>query len=135
VPAPVSAARGPVRVEPVPGTEFGVAYLSVPPTVSGLAVGSLVAGIGSISIAFIVGCFGVAGSSGWGPLVAGAFAVLAGLIGLGSVGLGYAAVRQVRAAWGRISGRALGIAGMVCGGAGVLLTAGSMLLSVLLVAT
>src|SRR5687768_5867942 len=44
---------GRVRVDPVPGTEFGVAYLAVPPTVSGLAAGSLVTGIASIVVGII----------------------------------------------------------------------------------
>jgi hypothetical protein len=124
-----------VRVEPVPGTEFGVAYLSVPPTVSGLAIGSLVAGIASIVISFVVGCFGLAGGKdGWGPIVAGAFAVLSGLLGLGGVGLGLAATRQIRNSRGRITGRGLAVAGIVCGGTGVVLTAGGMLLSLLMLA-
>jgi hypothetical protein len=124
-----------VRVEAVPGTEFGVAYLNVPPTVSGLAVGSLVVGIGAIVMSFVVGCFGaVGGNAGWGPIVAGAFAVLAGLLGLAGVGLGFAATRQIRNGRGQITGRGLAVAGMVCGGTGVVLTGGGMLLSILMLA-
>ena len=42
---------------------------------SGLAVGSLIAGIGSVLVSVLVLCFGVAGSSdSWGGWVAGAFA-------------------------------------------------------------
>jgi hypothetical protein len=131
---PVPSA-GPVRVDPVPGTEFGVAYLPVAPTSSGLAIGSLVAGIGSIVVALVVGCFGIAGgSAGWGAIVAGAFAVLAAVLGLGGVGLGLVAVRQIKAARGRVTGRGMAVAGISCGGAGVLLTAGGMLLALLALA-
>jgi hypothetical protein len=137
-PQPVPAQRplpGQVRVEPVPGTEFGVAYAPVAPTSSGLAIGSLVAGIGSIAVALVVGCFGVAGgAAGWGPLVAGAFAVLGALLGLGSVGLGLVSIRQIKAARGRITGRGIAIAGISCGGSGVLLTVGGMFLAVVALA-
>lgn len=126
---------GQVRVEPLAGTEFGVAYLPVPPTSSGLAIGSLVAGIGSVAVALVVGCFGVAGGeAGWGAIVSGAFAVLAGLLGLGSVGIGLVSMRQIKAAHGRITGRGVAIAGISCGGAGVLLTAGGMLLALVALA-
>src|SRR5262249_42358767 len=68
-PAPVATAR-PVRIEVLPGTGFGVAYPSVSPTVSGLAIGSMVAGIGSIIVSFSVFCFGLTGArDGWGLLV------------------------------------------------------------------
>jgi hypothetical protein len=132
-PAPTVAVA---RIDPVPGTEFGVAYAPVAPTVSGLAIGSLVSGIGSIAIATVVGCFGLVGASaGWGPIVAGAFAVLAGLLGLAGLGLAFVAMRQIRAGAGRMTGRGLAIAGMSCGGAGVLLTAGGMVLSVVALAS
>jgi hypothetical protein len=126
---------GQVRVEPVPGTEFGVAYLPVPPTSSGLAIGSLVAGIASIAVALVVGCFGIAGGeAGWGATVSGAFAVLGGLLGLGSVGIGLVSMRQIKAAAGRITGRGMAIGGISCGGAGVALTAGGMLLALVALA-
>jgi hypothetical protein len=121
---------GPVRVEPVPGTEFGVAIMSVPPTFSGQAIGSLVAGIGSVAVSLVVGCFGFAGGGeDWGVLVSGAFAILAGLLGLASVGLGLVALRLIKASRGRIAGRGVAISGISCGGAGVVLTAGGMLLA------
>jgi hypothetical protein len=122
-------------VEPVPGTDFGLAYVAVPPTFSGLAIGSLVAGIGSVAVSFVVGCFGIAGgSAGWGAIVSGAFAVLGGLLGLAAVGLGLVAVRQIKAARGRLTGRGVAIAGVACGGTGVLLTAGGMLIALLALA-
>jgi hypothetical protein len=132
---PGRPAAGQVRVEAVPGTEFGVAYVPVAPTASGLAIGSMVAGIGSILVALVVGCFGIAGAQdGWGAIVAGAFAVLGGLLGLGSVGLGLVAVRQIKATPGRLTGRGMAIAGISCGGAGVLLTAGGMLVALVALA-
>ena len=116
----------------MPGTSFGVAYLGVAPTVAGLAVGSLVAGIGSILVALIVACFGVAGSnSGWGALVGGAFAILGGLVGAAAVALGLVAMRQVARAGGRLVGKGLAIAGISCGGTGVLLTVLAMVVALL----
>jgi hypothetical protein len=121
---------GPVHVEPVPGTEFGLAIQSVPPTFSGQAIGSLVAGIGSVTVSLVVGCFGiVGGGEDWGVLVSGAFAILAGLLGLAGLGLGLVAVRLIRASRGRITGRGVAISGIACGGTGVVLTAGGMLLA------
>lgn len=125
----------PERVEPVAGTEFGVAFLRVPPTFSGLAVGSLVAGIASILLSTAVGCIGVAMARAGGAIGAGAFAILAVVLGLGSVGLGLAAIRQVRQGNGRIAGRALAIAGLVCGAVGLLLTAGGFVLVLAVVAS
>jgi hypothetical protein len=131
VPAQRPDARGgPVRVEAVPGTEFGVAIASVPPTFSGQATGSLVAGIGSIAVSLAVGCLGlVGGPDGWGVLVSGAFAILAGLMGLAGIGLGLVAVRLIKASRGRFTGRGVAISGVACGGTGVVLTAGGMLLA------
>jgi hypothetical protein len=100
-----------------------VAYLAVNPTVSGPAVGSMVAGIGSILVTTLVFCFGLAGAqSGWGVLVAGAFAILAGLLGAAGIATGWVAMRQIRRAADRLSGRGMAIAGLACGGAGVGLT-------------
>jgi hypothetical protein len=123
----------PVRIDPVPGTPFGIAYLGVPPTVAGQAIGSLVAGVGAIGVATIVACFGVAGArGGWGPLVAGAFAVLGALVGLGAVGLGLFALRQIRRSAGRLTGRGQAVAGIVCGSTGLGLTILAMIWSLLL---
>ena len=81
----------------MPGTPFGVVHLDVPAITSGPAVAALLAGIGSILVAFVVGCLGLAGAEpGWGGWVAGAFAVLAGLLGLAAVVLGEVGRRQVR---------------------------------------
>jgi hypothetical protein len=134
--APQPSRPGPVHVEQVPGTEFGVAYLRVPPTVSGLAVGAMIAGIASILVAFIIGCAGVAGLQNESiPIIAGAFAVLAALLSFAGLGLGYASTRQIRNGRGRFSGRGMGVTGMVCGGVGILFTSGGVLLALALVAT
>jgi hypothetical protein len=78
-------------------------------------------------VSMVVACFGLAGSgSGTGPAVAGAFAILAGLLGLGSIGLGLLALRQVRRAAGRFTGKGLAISGMSCGTVGLVLTAVAM---------
>jgi hypothetical protein len=125
-------------VEAVPGTGFGVMHLQVAPLTSGLAIGALIAGIASVLVSFIVLCFGLAGASdGWGPWVAGAFTVLGGLAGVGGIGLGVSAVRQVRGSGRpgtiRFSGRGVAIAGISCGAAGLLISllslGGSLLLT------
>ena len=117
------------RVDPVGGTPFGVAYLRIPATVSGAAIGSLLAGIASVFVSFVAGCFGV-GTEG-GVVAAGAFAVLATAAGLGAVGLGVVGLRQAVRAGGRVSGRGMAIGGLVCGGCGIVITGAAMLGSVL----
>jgi hypothetical protein len=125
-PPPRPAARQPVRVEPVPGTPFAVAYLDVPPVNSGPAIGSLVAGIASLLALGVTSCFGLFGAQeDWGGLVAGAFAVPTAVLGGGAVFLGLMALRQIRravqAAGTRIAGRGMAIAGIGCGAAGLAL--------------
>jgi hypothetical protein len=122
-PPPPGQMPRPVRMDPVPGTPFGVVYLGVSPTVSGLAVGSMVAGIGAILVSLLVYCFGLAGAQpGWGPLVSGAFAILAAVVGGAALTTGVIAMRQIRQAPGELSGRGLAITGVACGGTGVGLT-------------
>jgi hypothetical protein len=124
-PPPREAWLAPRRVEAIPGTNFAVVHLNVPPATSGLAVGSLVAGIGSVLVSFVVGCFGVVGASaGWGAWVAGAFAMIAVLAGGAAVVLAVLGMRQIRRAITgiRLSGRGVAIAGLVCGGVGLGLT-------------
>jgi hypothetical protein len=114
----------PVAVEVIPATPFAVAIVGLPPTTSGPAIAALVAGVGSILIAMVVGCFGVLGAqAGWGPTVAGAFAVLAALVGLAAVVFGVIGRRQVRRGDGGIVGRGIATAGVSCGIVGLLLTA------------
>jgi hypothetical protein len=135
-PAPAAApssSSAPPRIEPVAGTDFGLAYFSVAPTVSGQAIGSLVAGILSIVVALIVACFGLTGAqAGWGPLVGGAFAVLAIAAGLGALGLGWFSVRQITRFGGRLTGRGMAVAGISCGAVGLALTVVAMLLSLVI---
>lgn len=128
----VATTAGP-RVEVVPGTAFGLAYATVQPTVSGQAVGSLVAGILSIFVAMVVGCFGVTGAqAGWGPVVGGAFAVLAAAFGAAAIGLGLFGVRQLAGSPGRLTGRGMAVAGISCGAVGLLCTAVAMVLALLI---
>jgi hypothetical protein len=130
-PSPGARALRPSRIDPVPGTHFGIAYPDVRPTVSGLAVGSMVAGIGSCLVSLLVLCFGLVGAQrGWGPLVAGAFTVLAVAVGGGALGAALVANRQIRRSAGEITGRGLAITGLACGSAG----AGLGLLGLLLAA-
>lgn len=136
-PPPPESWRRPRRVEAIPGTPFGVVHLDVPPVMSGLAVGSLVAGIGSILVALAVGCLGLTGAqAGWGAWAAGAFAILGGLFGAAAVVFGLLGQRQIRRvappAAIRFTGRGLAIAGLSCGGAGLLLTVLAFLVGLLL---
>jgi hypothetical protein len=122
----------PVRVDVLPGTDFGVAYLPVSPTVSGLAIGSMVAGIGATVVALIVTCFGLIGAGhGWGPLVAGAFAILAAAVGAGGLASGLISSRQIRTSGGRLSGRGFSLVGTACGAVGLGLAALGVLLAIL----
>jgi hypothetical protein len=124
-------------VEAVPGTEFGVVHLKVRPLSSGLAAGSLIAGIASVLVSFLVLCLGMVGvSEGWGAWVAGAFTVLGGLAGAAAVGLGLAALRQIRRSGRpgliRFTGRGTAIGGIACGGGGLGIAVLSLLLVLLL---
>ncbi|WP_245908625.1 hypothetical protein [Pseudosporangium ferrugineum] len=114
----------PERVDPLPGTEFALMQLRVAPITSGLAIGSLIAGIASILVAVLVLCFGVAGATqGWGGVVAGAFALLGALVGGGAITVGLIARRQIKRSGqdGRVrfTGGGVAVAGISCGGAGV----------------
>lgn len=126
-PPPREAVLPPRRVEPVPGTPYGLVHLDVPPVTSGLATGSLVAGIGSVVVSLLVACFGLAGAAdGWGAWSAGAFAVLAGLLGIAATGLGLIGMRQIRRVAPppaiRFTGRGLALTGVICGAAGMVTT-------------
>jgi hypothetical protein len=124
----------PVRVEPVPGTPYGLAILPTQPIVTGLASGSLVTGIGSLLVSFVVALFALVGAAGgWGPLAAGAFAVLALVVGGSSVVLGILALRQVRRS-SALRGRGLALSGLIVGALGVALTLLSILVAFVLAA-
>lgn len=136
-PPPREAWRPPRRVEAVPGTNFGLVHLDVPPVTSGLAIGALVAGIASVLVSFVVGCFGLAGAQdGWGAWVAGAFAMIAALAGGAAIGLGLLGLRQIRRTAPppaiRFTGRGLAIAGIACGAVGLGLTLLGLAVSVLI---
>jgi hypothetical protein len=120
----------PTRIEVLPDAPFGLAILPAPSAVSGVAIGSMAAGIGSLLVSGVVWCFGLMGAQeGWGGLVSGAFCVLAVLLGIGAVGLGWAGLRQIRR--GRVSrGRGFAITGIICGGAGILLAAAGVAVAV-----
>ncbi len=125
-PPPREPARPPKRVDPVPGTPFGVVHLDVPPVTSGLAVGSLVTGIAAILVSFLVLCFGIAGPDYGGAWAAGAFTVLGGLAGTAAIVGGLLARRQIRRPAPppavRFTGRGLAVAGLSCGAVGLLLS-------------
>jgi hypothetical protein len=126
-PPPRDAYQLPARVDPIPGTPFGLLYLKVPAGTSGPAVGSQVTGIASILVGLVVACLGLSGArQGWGAWVAGAFAVLAVVLGVAGIGLALTGLRQVRRppAPGtvQVTGRGLAIAGLSCGSAGLAVT-------------
>jgi hypothetical protein len=136
-PPPPDGRWRPERVDPVAGTEFGLVRLRVAPVASGVATGSLIAGIASILVSFLVLCFGLAGSSdSWGGWVAGAFTLLGVLFGGGAVGLGVVALRQVKRSGHpgrmRFTGRGTAIAGISCGVAGAGISIASLALAMVL---
>jgi hypothetical protein len=125
-PPPTDAQQRTRRVDPVPGTVFGVVHLEVAPATSGLAISALVAGIAAIVVAFVVLCFGLVGAdAGWGAWAAGAFTVLTVAAGTAGVALGVLARRQIRqvgpAASMRFQGKGLASAGLICGIAGLVI--------------
>ncbi|SCE73025.1 hypothetical protein GA0070558_104130 [Micromonospora haikouensis] len=124
-PPPKDAARPPKRVDPVPGTPFGVVHLDVPPVTSGLAIGSLVAGIASALVSLLVICLGATAGS-QGAWAAGVFAVLGLLAGTAAVVAGLLGRRQIRRPAPppavRFTGRGLAVAGISCGAVGVVLS-------------
>jgi hypothetical protein len=136
-PPPPSGRWRPERVDAVPGTEFALVQLRVEPITSGLAIGSLLAGIAAILVSFLVLCFGLAGSgAGWGAVVAGAFTLLSALGGIGAIVVGLIARRQIRRSGQtgqvRFTGGGVAIAGISCGGAGTGIALASLVLSVVL---
>jgi len=127
----------PERVEPVPGTGFGLVQIRVAPITSGLAVGAMIAGIASILVSTLVLCFGLMGSDdGWGGWVAGAFALLSALLGGGAIGVALGARRLIRrsgrAGRVRFVGNGIAMAGIWCGGAGLGIAVLTLLLVVVL---
>ncbi|SCL68298.1 hypothetical protein GA0070603_4717 [Micromonospora chersina] len=132
-PPPREAPRPPKRVDAVPGTPFGVVHLDVPPVTSGLAIGSLVIGIASILVSLLVLCFGVAGPNYGGAWAAGAFTVLGAIAGTAAVVAGLLARRQIRRPAPppavRFTGRGLAVAGLSCGGVGLLVSLGGLALA------
>jgi hypothetical protein len=126
-----------VAFEAVGGTPFGVAIVGVAPTASGPATASLITGVASILVSFVVACFATIGASaGWGPIVSGAFAVLAAFLGIAAVLLGRVGIGQIRrhTGWSVVTGRGLAISGIICGGVGLLLTVLSVVAALLLAA-
>ncbi len=121
------------RVDVLGGTGFGLVQLRVVPITSGLAIGALIAGIGSILVSLLVVCFGFTGA---GALVAGAFTLLSALAGGGAVVAAVLASRQIRRSGepGRVrfTGRGLVISGIACGAAGAGISFLALLLGALL---
>jgi hypothetical protein len=100
-----------------------------------MAVGSMVAGLASLLVSFVVWCFGVIGAEdGWGALVSGAFCALSVLLGLAAVALGARSLRQIRRTPGT-KGGGLGITGIVCGGLGLLLAIGGLVVAIVISGT
>jgi len=134
---PRDAGHPPRRVDPLPGTPFGLVHLQVAPVFSGPAVGSLVAGIASILLSVLVFCFGAAGANeGWGVWAAVAFAILTTLVGAGGVVVGLFARRQIARVPPppavRFTGRGVALSGVVCGATGMVLALAALGLALLL---
>jgi hypothetical protein len=131
LPPPV-AYPPPVRVQPVPGTPFGLAILGTKPITTGLASGSLIAGIAALLVSLIAGCFGLVGArGGWGGLAAGAFAVLSGLLAVGAMVLGLLGMRQIRRS-SALTGKGLAISGLACGAVALVLTVVAVISAIVL---
>ncbi|SCL20019.1 hypothetical protein GA0070616_1877 [Micromonospora nigra] len=120
----------------MPGTPFGMVHLDVAPVTSGLAVGSLVAGVVSVLVGLLVVCIGAVAGRGGGVWAAAAFALLGLLTGAGAVVAGLLGMRQIRRPAAppavRFTGRGLAIAGVSCGGTGLLINLLGLVLGVLL---
>ncbi|WP_412541503.1 hypothetical protein R8Z50_02640 [Longispora sp. K20-0274] len=120
-------------VLPGPGGDFNLAYPAVRPIQSGVALGSLSAGIASLLVSIAVLCFGVTGADdGWGAQVGGAFALLGVVAGVAGLGLGTVALRQIRRARGELTGRGVAVGGLICAGVGLVSSVGALLLAVVL---
>ena len=132
--APVRPDEGllpPVATAEMPGTPYRLAIVGLPSAPSGPASASLPFGIASILVSFAVMLFAAAGAqNGWGPAVSGAFALLSVAAAIAALSLGQYGLHQVRRAYGRVTGRGVAIAGIVCGVAGLVLTALAFLLGV-----
>ena len=112
----------------MPGTPFGVVHLDVPPVTSGLAVGSLVAGIASILVSFLVICFGVAARGRLGRLggrrvhrARRRWPAAAAVVARPARHAGRSGGPRRRPAV-RFTGRGLAMAGISCGAAGLVLS-------------
>jgi hypothetical protein len=115
----------------MPGTAYRLAIVGLPTSLSGPASASLPFGLASILVSFAVMLFAATGArDGWGPAVSGAFAVLSVLAAIAALSLGQFGLRQVRRAYGRVTGRGVAIAGIVCGLIGLILTVSAFLLGV-----
>jgi hypothetical protein len=120
----------PVGDAAMPGTPYRLALVGLPRTPSGPAAASLPLGIASILVSLVVICFAAVGArDGWGPAVAGAFALLSGFAGVGAIVLGQVGLRQTRMAPGRITGRGPAIAGIVCAIVGLAFSAFAIVIS------
>jgi hypothetical protein len=121
----------PVATAEMPGTAYRLAIVGLPTSLSGPASASLPFGVASILVSFAVMLFALTGAQdGWGPAVSGAFAVLSVLAAIAALSLGQYGLSQVRRAYGRVTGRGVAIAGIVCGLIGLILTVAAFLLGV-----
>jgi hypothetical protein len=131
--SPDEVLPSPVAVLPVVGTPYGLGLVPMPPTTSGRASASLATGVASIVVSFAVTCFGLVGvQNGWGPMVAGAFALLSVFAGLAGILLGRHGLRQAKAGASAVRGRGMAIGGITCAAIGIALTAVSFVASLLL---
>ncbi|WP_018347757.1 hypothetical protein [Longispora albida] len=118
-------------VTPGPGGDFMLGYPSIRPIRSGMAVGSLVAGVASLLAALVACGFGLVG----GPEVTGAFTLLGCLAGAGGGAVGFLALRQVSRSTGELAGRGLALSGLICSGVGFAWAVASLGLAIVLPAT
>jgi hypothetical protein len=113
-----------VAVAPVEGTPYGLAVVGLPPVTNGPAGASLPLGMVSVFASLLVLCFGAVGANrGWGPAVAGAFALPSLFAGVAAVTLGQVGLRRATRWAGQVGGRGVAISGLVFGIVGLVLDA------------
>ena len=119
-PPVTDVATGRSRCEAVPGTPFGLVDRGGAAHLSGPAIGSLVAGIGSILVSLLVVCFGLAGAADglgrrWWPARSPCWPGCSASAAIGA-GPGRAAPDPPRRAPAAMHRPGLAMAGISCGG-------------------
>lgn len=115
---PATSAYGKATLSPQDSGQFLLVLPQVRTIVSGPAVGGMIAGIAGVIVALLgIPIAGLAGVM----LIAVSVLVLTLFCGAAAVSLGGVALRQIKQGAGDYRGRGMAIAGIVCGGLGVVM--------------